>query len=139
MSDDNNNEKKPVIILPDKIQRRPSNRERLAQYQKRFPKGKSGNPAGRPKYKRVSEDSREYLDEIDPATGLTNSKAIVAAIGERAKKGDTNAARELRSWAEGTSSSSLEINNNTVNITDAKEKLFSKLIRLPDKGENNNE
>lgn len=117
------------------IERKPA-AERLTQYQKRFEPGKSGNPSGRPKYKRVSDDCREWLDEIDKATGLTNSKAVVAALGEKAKKGDVNAACQLKNWAEGTSSSSFEITNNTVNITDAKQKLFSKLIRPPNEGEN---
>jgi hypothetical protein len=105
--------------------------ERLTQYQKRWPKGHSGNLAGRPKYKEFYRHARRWLSQVDPQTQLTNIQMTVAAIGEAAKKGNVFAARELRSWAEGTSDALILSQINTqVTINSAKEKLFSKLVSM---------
>lgn len=66
-----------------------------------FKPGKSGNPGGRPKG--LSDAYKEWLAAVnanDPL-GRTNAQLGAMAIGLEMLKGDTAAAREIRSATEG--------------------------------------
>jgi hypothetical protein len=66
-----------------------------------FQPGQSGNPGGRPKKTKISDASREWLEQIDEKTGLTNAELVVLAQGKRAKKGNTTAFNALADRTEG--------------------------------------
>ena len=70
---------------------------------KPFPKGVSGNPAGRPKSITMSEAYRRELAKPDPADkhGRTFAEVIAARMIVRALIGDVQAVRELTDRTEG--------------------------------------
>jgi hypothetical protein len=80
--------------------RRGKNPRSLANLQS-FQPGQSGNPGGRPKKTRISDASREWLEQIDEKTGLTNAELVVLAQGKQAKKGNTTAFNALADRTEG--------------------------------------
>src|SRR5216683_4987512 len=72
------------------------------KYGVRFQPGRSGNPAGRPKSKTLSEALRLALVEIgDKKLDQTNAELIATAILKKARKGDVKAAAFVRDTAEG--------------------------------------
>jgi hypothetical protein len=67
-----------------------------------FKPGQSGNPAGRPKSRTLSEAYRAWLSqpsEKDPAR--TNADALAEVVGRAALKGDLFAVREITDRVEG--------------------------------------
>jgi hypothetical protein len=80
--------------------RRGKNPKSLANLQS-FQPGQSGNPGGRPKKTKISDASREWLEQIDEKTGLTNAEFVVLAQGKQAKKGNTTAFNALADRTEG--------------------------------------
>lgn len=117
----------PEVIPPAKSKKG----AHLAQYQRRFQPGQSGNPGGRPR-NLISQTARETLPEINPETGLTHVQEIVNAQIKRAKAGDTWAAHRLQEWSEGRISVALtaQIGGDEAAISSAKQKLMQKLIRV---------
>ena len=76
---------------------------------KPFPKGKSGNPNGRPKkLPKLDELMAEILGE--EKDGKTAAQAILAALRAKAAKGDTKAAQILLDRAYGKPKETLEQN-----------------------------
>jgi hypothetical protein len=69
--------------------------------------GQSGNPAGRPKSKTISEEMRELLAETD-LDGQTVGRVVAAMIVGSAKKGSLEAARELLDRTEGKARQTVE-------------------------------
>ncbi len=78
---------------------------------KRFQPGVSGNPGGRPRKSRLTDASRAWLEQVDQASGLTNAELVVAALGQRALKGDAESFRALADRAEGKPMQSLQVEN----------------------------
>jgi hypothetical protein len=81
-----------------------------------FPKGKSGNPGGRPKRTPLADACREVLALPVPgdSEGRTYAEKIAATLAEKAAKGDIRAAAELADRAEGKPRQSVEIENTTL-------------------------
>jgi Family of unknown function (DUF5681) len=75
----------------------------------RFPPGKSGNPGGRPKKTKLTDASREWLEQINRKTGKTNAQLVAAALGKRALKGDTSAYNALADRTEGKATHRVEV------------------------------
>jgi hypothetical protein len=69
----------------------------------------SPNPKGRPKLSPLTEAGREWLNEIDPATGLTNAQHVAAALGKRARRGSPEAFRVLADRVEGKPKQAVEV------------------------------
>ena len=65
---------------------------------KPWPKGKSGNPAGRPRNTELTTALRELLCEPDPQdkAGRTYAEVIADAMVRKAARGDVRAAKEIR-------------------------------------------
>jgi len=76
---------------------------------KGFRPGQSGNPGGRPKKTRLSDATREWLEEIDPKTGKTNAQIVAEAQGESAKKGNTAAYNAIADRTEGKARQAFEL------------------------------
>ena len=70
---------------------------------KSWPKGVSGNPAGRPRNTKLTTALRELLGCVDPEdkAGRTYAEVIADTIIRRAVRGDVRAAREIRVVTEG--------------------------------------
>jgi hypothetical protein len=79
----------------------------------RFKPGRSGNPGGRPKTAPYSQACLEWLCAPVPGDrkGRSNAEAAVAALGEKALKGDLRAAAELADRAEGKARQSVAMEN----------------------------
>lgn len=75
-----------------------ANNPRHKENLKNFPKGTSGNPAGRPKLPDLTELLAKVLGE--EKDGKTAGEAILMALRAKAAKGDTRAAEILldRGW-----------------------------------------
>lgn len=83
----------------------------------RFPKGVSGNPGGRPKFKILSEAYKVVLehDNAKPFKPQTNAEAIAEKMAAEARKGKVNAASELADRTEGKPRQAYEVK---LSITD---------------------
>ena len=70
---------------------------------KPWPKGKSGNPGGRPGRRPVTDALLELLDEQCPKgpAGRTNAEAIAQALVKKAIQGDVRAVQEISDRTEG--------------------------------------
>ncbi len=70
---------------------------------KPWPKGVSGNPAGRPRQTKLTAALREQLGKVDPEdrAGRTYAEVIADKMIRRAARGDVRAAREIRVMTEG--------------------------------------
>jgi hypothetical protein len=90
----------------------------LAQY--KWPKGTSGNPSGRPKRLRITEDIRKYLDVEVPVavlkrfkipldTKIVFSELIAMRLIDKATRGNIPAAREIADRDEGKPKQRIEI------------------------------
>ena len=68
-----------------------------------FRKGRSGNPAGRPKSMTLSEAYRRELAKADPddPQGRTHAEVLAGRMMARAKTGDVQALKELADRVEG--------------------------------------
>ncbi|MGH9847770.1 MAG: DUF5681 domain-containing protein, partial [Blastocatellia bacterium] len=76
-------------------------------------KGQSGNPAGRPKTRTLSEAYRQWLAEPMPdGSGRTYADAVAAMLCAEAAKGNVNAARELADRTEGKARQMLDVDMN---------------------------
>src|SRR6266851_4137705 len=72
------------------------------KYGVRFQPGRSGNPAGRPKSKTLSEALRVALVEIgDKKLDQTNAELIATAILKKARNGEVRAFEAIRDTVEG--------------------------------------
>jgi len=68
-----------------------------------FRKGRSGNPAGRPKSITLSEAYRRELAKVDPEDpdGRTHAEVLAGRMIDRAKAGDVAALKEIADRVEG--------------------------------------
>jgi hypothetical protein len=99
------------------------NSEALARRQanlKPFPKGVSGNPAGRPKSITLSEAYRHQLAQPVPKDpqGRTYAEVIAALMCQRAMQGDVAAAKEIADRVEGKARQALDVD---MKVTDWRE------------------
>ncbi len=90
------------------------NSEALARRQanlKPFPKGVSGNPAGRPKSITLSEAYRRQLAQVVPKDpeGRTYAEVVAALMCQRATQGDVAAAKEIADRVEGKARQALDV------------------------------
>jgi hypothetical protein len=85
-------------------------KRRLANL-KPFPKGVSGNPAGRPKSLTLSEAFRRQLSQPMPgdADGRTFAEVIAERMCLAASGGDVGAAREIADRTEGKPRQSVDV------------------------------
>ena len=78
---------------------------------KPFPKGKSGNPNGRPK--KIPELDKLLAEVLgDEKDGITAAQAILMALRKKAASGDVRAAEVLLERAYGKAKQSLELGGN---------------------------
>ncbi|HEV2615957.1 MAG TPA: DUF5681 domain-containing protein [Candidatus Acidoferrales bacterium] len=78
-------------------------RRRTPPLGRRFEKGVSGNPGGRPKTRSLSVACRELLETVVPGDphGLTYSQKIARRLAKSALRGSVSAAQELADRSEG--------------------------------------
>lgn len=69
----------------------------------------SPNPGGRTRKTKLTDAYRDWLEEVDPKTGLTNAERIAVGLGNKALKGDTIAAREIADRTEGKARQPIEM------------------------------
>ena len=83
---------------------------------KPWPKGVSGNPAGRPRKTPLTDACRDVLAEPipDDARGRTYAQGIAETLAHKALAGDIRAAQEIADRAEGKARQSIEIQNATL-------------------------
>ena len=89
-------------------QKKRSSSERSLANLKPFQPGRSGNVAGRPKGRTLSEVLRYFLEQ-PIETGQTMAEAIAAAILAKARKGDVKAAAFVRDTAEGKPTQKVQV------------------------------
>jgi len=70
---------------------------------KPWPKGTSGNPAGRPRRDELTAALQVEIDKPcpDDKDGRTNAEVIAAALVRKAARGDVRAAKEITLRTEG--------------------------------------
>lgn len=80
---------------------------------KKFQKGETGNPNGRPKRTRLTDALREQLQEVLPeAPEQTIAERIADALIQKALSGDVQAIREIGDRTEGKPAQKLDIDMN---------------------------
>jgi len=110
----------PIINQPSSVIRR-ERRPRGKPFEKgnryAWKSGQSGNPAGRPKFRTLTEGYRRVLSQTNPddPLGRTNAELIAEslvniAIG-RGRGNSTQAARELANRTEGTARPGIEFDS----------------------------
>jgi hypothetical protein len=76
----------------------------------RFPKGVSGNPAGRPKLTRLTEALREQLSQEMPgAPEYSIAEAIARTLVKEALSGNVQAIREIGDRTEGKPKQAIDV------------------------------
>ena len=77
-----------------------------SQNLKLWPKGTSGNPAGRPRRDELIAALQVEIDKLCPGdkAGRTNAEMIAAALVRKAVRGDVRAAKEITLRTEGRAS-----------------------------------
>jgi hypothetical protein len=102
----------------------------------RFQPGHSGNPAGRPKGRVISEVMRDLLQETAGRPldigGRTNAEVIAGLIVKWAAKGNLIAAREILDRTEGKAKQSLAIHSNPLQ-SEEWVKLRTKLVNIAER------
>jgi hypothetical protein len=97
----------------------PENRGKTGEKRKppigrRFQKGQSGNPGGRPRKTKLTDATRTWLAQVDPKSGLTNAMRVTIAVGKKALRGSHEAFKALADRAEGRPAQSIELSRETV-------------------------
>jgi hypothetical protein len=82
----------------------------------RWKKGQSGNPAGRPKSKTLSDAYKNKLEELVPndPEGRTWAELIAEAQVRDAVRGNVQAAREIADRTEGRARQAIEFEDKTI-------------------------
>jgi hypothetical protein len=80
---------------------------------RRFQKGVSGNPGGRPRKTTLTDATRQWLEQVDEKTGLTNAMLVAAAVGKKALKGSHEAFKAIADRAEGRLAQSIGLSMET--------------------------
>jgi hypothetical protein len=88
-------------------------KKRMPPIGRRFQKGVSGNPGGRPRKTKLTDATRQWLEQVDEKTGLTNAMLVVAAVGKKALKGSHEAFKAIADRAEGRPAQSIELSRET--------------------------
>jgi len=97
----------------DKQRRNRENRARQLANLEPFPKGVSGNPAGRPKSITLSEALRLQLAKVSPhAAERTYAEEIARVLCVNATRGNVNAAREIADRTEGKPKQAIDVEMN---------------------------
>lgn len=83
---------------------------------RRFVKGQSGNPGGRPRTSLLSQAVRQRLSELvpDDPDGRTYAQKIADALVSRAAKGDAESFRAVGDRAEGKPAQAVSITSATM-------------------------
>jgi hypothetical protein len=76
---------------------------------KPWKRGQSGNPGGRPRKLRLTDAARDWLEQVDEKTGLTNAMLCASALGKKARKGSPEAFKAIGDRAEGKPAQSIEV------------------------------
>ncbi len=76
-------------------------RKNTANLRPPWPKGVSGNPAGRPRGKKLSEYLGDRLGEVEPRSGKTYGELVATALVVKCLKGDVPAIKEVLERLEG--------------------------------------
>lgn len=85
--------------------------------QHKFPKGKSGNPNGRPR--KLPELDKLLADVLgEEKDGIDAAKAILMALRSKATKGDVRAAEILLDRAYGKAKQSMDLSLNNKKLPD---------------------
>lgn len=74
-----------------------------------FKPGQSGNPGGRPKKTKITDATREWLEQVDERTGKTNAELVAEAQGKEAIRGNTSAYNAMADRTEGKPSQSINL------------------------------
>jgi hypothetical protein len=102
----------------------------------KFRQGHSGNPAGRPKNRAISEVMRDMLQETAgrplDLEGRTNAEVIAGLIVKWAAKGNLIAAREILDRTEGKAKQSLAIHGSPLQ-SEEWIKLRTKLVNIAER------
>jgi DNA helicase HerA-like ATPase len=89
------------------------NRARQLANLEPFPKGVSGNPAGRPKSITLSEALRLQLAKVSPhADERTYAEEIARVLCVNAARGNVNASREIADRTEGKPKQAIDVEMN---------------------------
>ncbi len=97
----------------DKQRRNRENRARQLANLEPFPKGVSGNPAGRPKSITLSEALRLQLAKVSPhADERTYAEEIARVLCVNAARGNVMAAREICDRTEGKPKQAIDVEMN---------------------------
>ncbi len=101
-------------LSTDKQRKNNDGRARRLANLKPFPRGTSGNPAGRPKMLTLSEAFRRQLSQPVPndEQGRTFAEMIAAEMCARALAGDVAAAKELADRTEGRPKQAIDVDMN---------------------------
>ena len=99
--------------ITDKQRRNRESRARQLANLEPFPKGVSGNPAGRPKSITLSEALRLQLAKVSPhADERTYAEEIARVLCVKATRGNVNAAREICDRTEGKPKQAIDVEMN---------------------------
>lgn len=83
----------------------------------KFPKGKSGNPAGRPKGSGIRQWIKIIAEQIDPKSGETNGRILAGHLWRMAKQGHSKAIDVIVDGCDGKLTQSLQIEPINIHVT----------------------
>ncbi|HYE21210.1 MAG TPA: DUF5681 domain-containing protein [Tepidisphaeraceae bacterium] len=91
----------------------------LANLRPPFPKGKSGNPGGRPKGESLTATLRRVLEEVDPKhPDATMGERLVRMVVKHAKRGNAAIIKEIIERVDGKIPDKLEVETRVMIVDD---------------------